>query len=72
MLFKRQVRNKIFDRLHRGTVMVCMGVTVISTLNLCYFGYQYFVQIKPQKKLEQLKFIQEGAHDRENTKTLVT
>lgn len=70
MLMKPRVRNKLFDFLHQSTVTVCIGVTVLSSLGLCYYGYAYYTQIKPQRKLEQLKLLKEGAHDTDAAKTI--
>lgn len=72
MLLKSRTRNKIFDRLHYGAVTLCIGVTVLSTVGVGYFGYVYFTQVKPQRKLEQLKMIQEGAHNNDAAKTIVS
>lgn len=60
MLMKEKVKNKFYDRLHHGTVKVCMAVTAIGTVFLVYSGYLYYTQIKPQRQLEQLKKIQQG------------
>lgn len=71
MLMKRQAKNKIYDILHHGAVYVCMGVTVLSTAYLGYYGYKYFTAVKPQLKQEHLKKIKEG-DIADNTKTLAT
>lgn len=71
MLLKRQAKNKIYDILHHGSVYVCMGVTVLSTAYLGYYGYKYFTQIKPQRKVEQLQQIKNGDLT-ESTKNLAT
>lgn len=65
MLMKARTKNKLFDRLHVSAVTTCIGVTVLSTFGLVYNGYVYYSYIKPQRKLEQLKIISEGAHDRD-------
>lgn len=70
MLIKSRVRNKLFDRLHHTAVTICIGVTLLTTIGIGYYGYVYFTQIKPQRKLEQLKIIQEGAHDKDTAKTI--
>lgn len=71
MLLKRQAKNKIYDILHHGTVYVCMGVTILSTAYLGYYGYKYFTHIKPQRKIEELQKIKEGDIV-DNTKSLAT
>lgn len=70
MLLKPRTRNKLFDRLHHGAVSLCIGVTILSTVGLCYYGYVYYTQVKPQRKKEQLKLLSEGAHDRDSAKTI--
>lgn len=70
MLMKSRTRNKLFDRLHQTAVTACIGVTILASIGIGYYGYVYFTQIKPQRKLEQLKIIQEGAHDRDAAKTI--
>lgn len=72
MLLKPRTRNKFFDLFHHGFVTVCIGVTVLSTVGLGYIGYFYYTQMKPQRKLEQLKIIQEGAHDNDAAKRIVS
>lgn len=71
MLFKRQAKNKIYDVMHHGTVYVCMGITLISTAYLGYYGYKYFTDIRPKRKVEQLQKIKDGDIST-GTKTLTT
>lgn len=71
MLLKRQAKNKIYDILHHGTVYVCMGITLISTAYLGFCGYKYFTDVRPQRKIDELKKIKEGEIT-DNTKTLAT
>lgn len=60
MLLKRQVKNRLYDVLHYGTVYMCMGVTVLSTAYLGFYGYKYYTDIKPNRKIEELQKIKEG------------
>lgn len=71
MLLKRQAKNKLYDILHHGTVYICMGVTVLSTAYLGYYGYKYFTDIRPKRKIEELKKIK-GEDISDGTKTLAT
>lgn len=57
MLLKRQAKNKLYDAMHRGTVYFCMGVTVLSTAYLGWYGYHYFSVIRPQMKRDALEKI---------------
>lgn len=72
MLLKRQAKNKLYDLLHHGTVWCCMGITVLSTAYLGYYGYKYFTDVRPKQKLEQLKKIKDDGNITDNTKTLAT
>lgn len=67
MLMKQKVKNKLYDRLHHGTVYICMGVSVLGLGYLGYFGYKYYTEIKPELKLKQLKLIEEGVQNKDDT-----
>lgn len=60
MLMRQKVKNKLYDRLHKGTVMVCMGVTLIGFSYIGYFAYTYYTKIKPELVAKHLKAIEEG------------
>lgn len=70
MLLKPRTRNKLFDRLHFTGVSILMGITVFASANLIYFGYTYYTKLKPQRKLEELKLINEGKLDEDVAKIL--
>lgn len=72
MLLKQRVKNKLYDRLHHGTVKICMGVTVIGLIYIANFGYQYYTQVKPERKLQQLKVIEEGAQNTDTAKAIAS
>lgn len=71
MLLKRQAKNKLYDILHHGTVYICMGVTVLSTAYLGWYGYHYFTHVRPLQKLEELKKIKDVELE-DNTKALAS
>ncbi|XP_053659341.1 uncharacterized protein LOC128708389 [Anopheles marshallii] len=58
---KRQSRNVLFDRLHRGVVYTCMGLTLYGTYMLGVRVYRYFTVIKPARQAEELKMLEAGA-----------
>lgn len=66
-------RNIWVDRFHKGFVYTCLGVTIISTGMLCLKAYDYFVNIKPQLKQQQLlkqnELLAEGSSDSLQDKT---
>jgi len=60
----RRQKERLYDKLHKGVVSVCMGVTVITGIILGYKVYQYFRYVRPvhvaQKKLAQDELLLEG------------
>ncbi|KYN06153.1 hypothetical protein ALC62_02914 [Cyphomyrmex costatus] len=51
-LYKRRRKERVYDKIHKGAVSICMGVTAISSLYLCYKVYEYFRYIRPLKKVQ--------------------
>lgn len=60
-------RNVLLDRLHKGFVISCMGVTVLGTLYLGMGAYRYFMVLKPEaqqrKLLEKQQLLAEGSSE---------
>lgn len=62
MLRKRRVSGYNFlDKLHRGAVYVCMGVTVAGSSILVARLWNYYMYEKPERKRLQLKMQEEQA-----------
>ncbi|KAL6266526.1 hypothetical protein P5V15_003373 [Pogonomyrmex californicus] len=61
---RKRRKEMLYDKLHRGFVKVCMGVTLVSGLFLGYKVYEYFRYIQPlhqaQTKLAQDELLLEG------------
>ncbi|XP_077255110.1 uncharacterized protein LOC143893494 [Temnothorax americanus] len=61
---RRRRKERLYDKMHRGTVKVCMGVTVIAGLLIGYKAYEYFRYIRPlqlaQSKLTTDELLVEG------------
>lgn len=61
---RKRIKEKMYDKFHRGFVKTCMGITGITCLFLGYKVYQYFRYIRPlqvaQKKLAQDELLLEG------------
>ena len=55
MIPKHAKRSYILDKLHRGCVMVLMGLTVVSGAALAYKIYIYFKYIRPALREMQVK-----------------
>lgn len=47
-------RSILLDRLHKGFVVTCVGITLLGTVYLCASAYNYFVVYKPTMKQRQL------------------
>lgn len=61
---KKRVRtNNILDKLHRGAVYACVGVTLYGTFLLGMRAYRYYTVVKPEREKADLKMITEGAPD---------
>uniref|UniRef100_A0A182QD97 Cytochrome c oxidase assembly factor 3 mitochondrial coiled-coil domain-containing protein n=1 Tax=Anopheles farauti TaxID=69004 RepID=A0A182QD97_9DIPT len=60
-IMKKQSRNLLLDRLHRGVVYTCMGLTLYGSYMLGVRVYRYFTVIKPARQAEELKMLEAGA-----------
>ncbi|EDW86237.1 uncharacterized protein Dwil_GK16051 [Drosophila willistoni] len=56
--------NTLLDKLHRGAVYACIGVTLYGTYILGMRYYHYYTVIRPEKQQAELKLLDEGAHDK--------
>ncbi|KRK06139.1 uncharacterized protein Dyak_GE16245, isoform B [Drosophila yakuba] len=56
--------NSLLDKLHRGAVYACIGVTLYGTYILGMRYYHYYTVIRPEKQQAELKLLDEGAHDK--------
>jgi hypothetical protein len=62
-IMKRAGKNLMLDRMHRGVVYTCLGLTAYGSYLLGLRVYRYFSVIRPQRQAEELKMIQAGASD---------
>lgn len=55
------------DYFHKGTVCFCVALTVYGTSYLIYKGFTYYVNVKPQvrlqKEVENRRLLAEGSSD---------
>uniref|UniRef100_A0A1Q3FIC4 Putative cytochrome oxidase c assembly n=2 Tax=Culex tarsalis TaxID=7177 RepID=A0A1Q3FIC4_CULTA len=58
---KKQAKNLILDRMHRGVVYTCMGLTIWGSYMLGMRFYRYFTVIKPARQAEELRMLEAGA-----------
>lgn len=54
----------LYNKLHRSSVKICMGVTIITSLILGYKAYEFIRYVRPlqlaQNKLSQDELLLEG------------
>ncbi|XP_057666916.1 uncharacterized protein LOC130900381 [Diorhabda carinulata] len=64
---KYPYKNAILDKLHRGFVYSCIGLTLYAGTYIAVHYFNYFTQIKPEKDhkslLENQQLLAEGAPD---------
>lgn len=67
MLRKTARANAILDKLHKGVVCACVGITLYGTYLFGWRIHRYFTVIKPQKDQKQLmekqNLLAEGSSD---------
>ncbi|KYN09063.1 hypothetical protein ALC57_19031 [Trachymyrmex cornetzi] len=72
--YKKRRKERLFDKLHKGVVSVCMGVTAISTLFICYKTYEFFRYVRPlqqvQSKLVEDELLFEGRNIEDTSENL--
>jgi len=60
----RKRKERLYDKMHKSAVRVCMGVTLITTFLLGSKVYEYFRYVRPlqqvQSKLTQDELLLEG------------
>lgn len=64
---KKYARNILYDKLHRGTVLVCIGLTLYGSVLLGDHFYKYYKYVKPQiqaaKEAAEKELLAEGSVD---------
>ena len=48
------------DKLHRGAVIACIGLTVYGTALIGHKVYRYFTVVKPQRELQEFQLLEVG------------
>lgn len=65
---KKRVRvSNILDKLHRGVVYTCIGVTLYGTFLLGMRVHRYLTVVRPQRQADQLKMIEEEGVNKAKT-----
>lgn len=55
---KKIPTTKFLDKLHRGVVVACIGLTAYGTLLIGHRVYRYFTVIKPQREEIEWKMLE--------------
>ncbi|XP_075156104.1 uncharacterized protein LOC142229427 [Haematobia irritans] len=69
---KRIGGSSLLDKLHRGAVYTCVGITLYGTFLLGMRGWRYYTVVRPERQKAELKMLEEGAstNDRDTAKEL--
>lgn len=57
---KRPIQSQLVDRMHRGFVYTCMGLTAYGGYLLSLRVYRYFTVIRPETLAYQQQLLQHG------------
>ncbi|XP_011548268.3 uncharacterized protein LOC105380415 [Plutella xylostella] len=65
---RKQARTLIYDKLHKGVVLTCVGLTLYGTVILGDFVYRHFMYVRPKiqaaKEAAEKELLSEGAADK--------
>lgn len=65
---KKYARNVLYDKLHRGVVLCCVGLTLYGSVLLGDHFYKYYTYVKPQieaaKATAEKELLSEGSSDK--------
>ncbi|CAG9786208.1 unnamed protein product [Diatraea saccharalis] len=65
---KKYARNYLYDKLHRGGVLICIGLTLYGSVLLGDHFYKYFKYVRPQieasKAAAEQELLAEGSSDK--------
>lgn len=64
---RKQARNAIFDKAHKGFVWACLGLTAYGSYLISLRVYRYFTVIAPAKEAYQRELLQKAEKDKINT-----
>lgn len=57
---KSPIKGALLDRMHRGAVWTCMGLTLYGTYLTGVRVYNYFTITRPMRKQQELEMLREG------------
>lgn len=64
---KKQARNAILDKAHRGFVWACLGLTAYGSYLITLRVYRYFTVIAPAKEAYQRELLQKADKEKINS-----
>lgn len=60
-------KSAMLDKVHRGLVLACIGITIYGTAHLGMRWYRYFTVLRPEQKrrelLEKQELLAEGSSE---------
>ncbi len=63
---KKQARNALLDRAHKGFVWACLGLTAYGSYLISLRVYRYFTVIAPAKQAYQRELLQKAEKEKNN------
>ncbi|XP_017773841.1 PREDICTED: uncharacterized protein LOC108560693 [Nicrophorus vespilloides] len=65
---KKVAKNSVLmERLHKGFVLTCLGITIYGMTEMGMRWYRYFTVLRPQikekERLDKLQLLAEGSSD---------
>lgn len=65
---KKYARNVLYDKLHKGVVLCCVGLTLYGSVIIGNHFYRYYRYVKPQidaaKASAEKELLAEGSSDK--------
>lgn len=63
-MIKKQARNALLDKAHKGFVWACLGLTAYGSYMLSLRVYRYFTVIAPAKEAYQRELLQKAEKEK--------
>lgn len=64
---KKQARNALMDKAHRGFVWACLGLTAYGSYLITLRVYRYFTVIAPAKEAYQRELLRKAEKEKNNS-----
>lgn len=63
---KKQARNELLNKAHKGVVWACLGLTAYGSYLISLRVYRYFTVIAPMKEAYQRELLQKAEREKNN------